>query len=95
MCDGAAWQAVGVDHAGNLTVPGNLAVGGGVSTTGNVTVGGAVNTTGDVATSSSLVAAAKMRLSTAGIAPTEGGDCSAHGTGSMARDASGNFFICK
>jgi hypothetical protein len=36
-----------------------------------------------------------MRLSTAGASPTEGGDCSAYGVGSMSRDASGNFFICK
>lgn len=82
-CDGTAWQAVGVDHAGDQTVP------------RNVDVGGTVDAAGDITTSGSLVAAAKMRLSTAGAAPTEGGDCSAHGTGSMARDASGNFFICK
>lgn len=36
-----------------------------------------------------------MRLSTADASPTEGGDCSAYGVGSMARDTSGNFFICK
>jgi len=36
-----------------------------------------------------------MRLSTSAASPVEGGDCAAYGVGTIARDASGNFFICK
>lgn len=76
-CDGTAWQAVGVDDAGNMIVPGNITA------------------TGDIVSSANVIASNTLKITTSGPSPSEGGNCSTYGVGAMARDASGNLYICK
>lgn len=99
-CDGTSWVAVGVDHAGDLTVPGNLSVN---TLVVNRTVGegGACSPNGAVARDSaglllscrSLEWRRWVNWSTA--AQVVGSTCAAYGPGSLAHDSVGDLLQCR
>lgn len=85
-CDGASWVAVGVDHAGNLAVPGDLSVTGATTLTGAVTANSGV-TIGDGTAASSTNTLVLNRTA------TEGAACSPNGA--VARDTNGLLLSCQ
>lgn len=85
-CDGASWVAVGVDHAGNLAVPGDLTVTGATTLTGAVTANSGV-TIGDGTAASSTNTLVLNRTA------TEGAACSPNGA--VARDTNGLLLSCQ
>lgn len=85
-CDGASWVAVGVDHAGNLAVPGDLSVTGATTLTGAVTANSGV-TIGDGTAASSTNTLVLNRTA------TEGAACSPNGA--VARDTNGLILSCQ
>lgn len=103
-CDGAAWQAVGVDHAGNMTVPGDLAVGGTTTLTGAVTANGAITANSSLTTNGAVTANSSVTIGDGTAADatntlvvnrtaTEGGGCAPNGA--VARDATGLLLSCQ
>lgn len=97
-CDGTSWVAVGVDHAGNLTVPGNLSVTGTTTLTGAMTANGTVATNGAVTANSGVTigdgtAANATNTLVLNRTATEGAACSPNGA--VARDANGLLLSCQ
>jgi len=86
---GTAWSAVAVDQSGNLTVSGALTVTS-VAATGAITAGAisASSLTNTGATNTTNLAL------TSPIA-TSGNSCTGYSSGTIAKDSSGNIYVCK
>lgn len=96
-CNGSSWVALGVDHSGNLNVPGSL-VASAADVAGTLAVGGA-STLGGVVTANSGVtigdgtAATSTNTLVVNRTAVEGAGCAPNGA--VARDATGLLLSCQ
>ena len=87
--NGTSWTAVSVDQSGNLAVTGALTVGS-VAATGAITAG-SVTATSIVNTGTTTT----TELTFSSAIATSGSACTGYTTGAIARDSSGNIYVCK
>ena len=93
---GTSWKAVAADQNGDLAVSGNIAAVGNLTTVGGATIAGLVNATaiadtGGMAAQTTTTNSVTLNSSIA----SSGGSCSGTTAGTIAKDASGNLYVCR